>query len=53
MLLGPTITAHRTVTNGRNFECYSEDPELAADLPAYITGLQEMVGRDGEAFHRE
>jgi beta-glucosidase len=31
----------RTVTNGRNFECYSEDPELAADLAvAYITGLQ-------------
>ena len=31
----------RTVTNGRNFECYSEDPELAAELAvAYITGLQ-------------
>ena len=41
MLLGPTINMHRTVTNGRNFECYSEDPELAADLAvAYITGLQ-------------
>jgi len=41
MLLGPTINMHRTVTNGRNFECYSEDPELAAHLAvAYITGLQ-------------
>ena len=41
VLLGPTINMHRTVTNGRNFECYSEDPELAADLAvAYITGLQ-------------
>ena len=41
MLLGPTINMQRTVTNGRNFECYSEDPELAADLAvAYITGLQ-------------
>lgn len=41
MLLGPTINMQRTVTNGRNFECYSEDPELAANLAvAYITGLQ-------------
>ena len=41
VLLGPTINMHRTVTNGRNFECYSEDPELAADLAvSYITGLQ-------------
>ena len=41
MLLGPTINMQRTVTNGRNFECYSEDPELAAELAvAYITGLQ-------------
>lgn len=41
MLLAPTINMHRTVTNGRNFECYSEDPLLSAELgAAYIAGLQ-------------
>jgi beta-glucosidase len=40
--LAPTCNIHRSVTNGRNFECYSEDPELTADLAvAYITGLQD------------
>ena len=41
VLLGPTINIQRSVTNGRNFECYSEDPELTAALAvAYIKGLQ-------------
>ena len=41
MLLGPTVNIHRTVTNGRNFECYSEDPLLSAELgAAYVAGLQ-------------
>lgn len=41
MLLGPTVNIHRSVTNGRNFECYSEDPILTANLAvAYIEGLQ-------------
>ncbi len=41
MLLAPTVNIHRSVTNGRNFECYSEDPELTAALAVgYITGLQ-------------
>jgi len=41
VLLGPTVNIHRSVTNGRNFECYSEDPILTAELAsAYITGLQ-------------
>ncbi len=41
MLLAPTVNIHRSVTNGRNFECYSEDPILSAELAvAYITGLQ-------------
>lgn len=41
VLLAPTVNIHRTQTNGRNFECYSEDPVLTADLAvAYINGLQ-------------
>ena len=32
MLLAPTVNIHRSVTNGRNFECYSEDPFLSAEL---------------------
>ena len=39
--LAPTVNIHRTVTNGRNFECYSEDPELTASLAVgMIRGLQ-------------
>jgi len=41
MLLAPTVNIHRSVTNGRNFECYSEDPILSAELAVgYILGLQ-------------
>ena len=41
VLLAPTVNIHRSVTNGRNFECYSEDPVLTAALAvAYIEGLQ-------------
>jgi beta-glucosidase len=41
VLLAPTVNLHRSVTNGRNFECYSEDPVLTAILVvAYIRGLQ-------------
>lgn len=40
--LAPTVNIHRSVTNGRNFECFSEDPELSADLTvAYVKGLQD------------
>ncbi|RYH04467.1 beta-glucosidase [Salipiger sp. IMCC34102] len=39
--LAPTVNIQRSVTNGRNFECYSEDPELTAALATgYIKGLQ-------------
>ena len=45
MLLAPTVNIHRSVTNGRNFECYSEDPYLTAELAVgYIQGLQGQGG---------
>lgn len=41
VLLAPTVNIHRTPVNGRNFECYSEDPYLTAELAvAYIKGVQ-------------
>lgn len=43
MLLAPTVNIQRSVTNGRNFECYSEDPVLSGELgAAYIEGLQSQ-----------
>jgi len=41
VLLAPTVNIHRSGLNGRNFECYSEDPMLTAELAvAYIQGVQ-------------
>ncbi|PYE31488.1 MULTISPECIES: glycoside hydrolase family 3 C-terminal domain-containing protein [unclassified Rhizobium] len=41
VLLAPTVNIHRSGLNGRNFECYSEDPLLTASLAvAYIQGVQ-------------
>jgi beta-glucosidase len=41
MALGPTVNLHRHPLTGRHFECYSEDPELTAQVAvAYIDGVQ-------------
>ncbi|MEM7031514.1 MAG: glycoside hydrolase family 3 C-terminal domain-containing protein [Chloroflexota bacterium] len=43
MLLAPTVNIHRSPLNGRNFECYSEDPYLTSRIAvAYINGLQSQ-----------
>jgi len=42
VLLAPTINIQRSAANGRNFECHSEDPHLAAEMAAaYVEGVQE------------
>ena len=51
VLLGPTANIHRSPLNGRNFECYSEDPFLSARIAcAYIAGLQRR-GVGGTVKH--
>lgn len=41
--LAPTVNTQRTPIGGRNFECFSEDPELSAGMAAaYVRGVQSQ-----------
>ncbi|HEY6426447.1 MAG TPA: glycoside hydrolase family 3 C-terminal domain-containing protein [Acidimicrobiales bacterium] len=41
VLLAPTVNIHRHPVGGRNFECFSEDPRLSADMSvAFVRGVQ-------------
>ena len=43
VLLGPAVNIVRSARNGRNFEYFSEDPELTARMAvAYIKGVQSQ-----------
>jgi beta-glucosidase len=43
LLLAPTVNMHRHPLAGRNFEAYSEDPYLTAEIAvAYIRGVQSL-----------
>lgn len=52
VLLGPSVNIKRTPVGGRNFEYFSEDPYLTAELAVrYIDGLQsEGVGASLKHF---
>lgn len=63
VLLAPTVNVHRHPLAGRNFECFSEDPYLSAEMAdAYIDGVQargvgcaikHLVGNDQERDRTE
>ncbi|MGH9195606.1 MAG: glycoside hydrolase family 3 protein, partial [Acidimicrobiia bacterium] len=41
--LAPTVNIQRTPIGGRNFECFSEDPELSARMAvAFVRGVQSQ-----------
>ncbi len=52
VLLAPTLNMQRTLLNGRNFECFSEDPMLAGAIgAAYVQGVQSQgVGASPKHF---
>ena len=44
MLLAPTVNLHRSGLNGRNFECFSEDPHLTSALAVSIVAALQAEG---------
>lgn len=43
VVLGPTVNLQRSPLGGRNFEAFSEDPLLTAELAtAYVAGVQSL-----------
>jgi beta-glucosidase len=51
VLLGPTVNIHRHPLAGRNFECYSEDPELTARLAVAFIGALQAGGVGASLKH--
>jgi beta-glucosidase len=52
VILGPTVNIIRTPLSGRGFECFSEDPVLAARMTvAFVRGVQRTgVGATAKHF---
>ena len=55
VVLGPTINLHRSPLGGRHFECFSEDPELTAELAARVRRRPagQRRRRDPQALRRQ